>query len=99
MALYTIHYSSEFSSSESSHVKGKFDSQAGSKDMHGDATLRPVWHTFRVHASFDKQQGITGIGLILRATNKAGRDGVAALHMTGRDRWLPDDDGEQFQPV
>ena len=96
MALYTIHYSSEFSSSESSHVKGKFDSQAGSKDMHGDATLRPVWLTFRVDASFDKQQGITGIGLILRATNKAGRDGAVVARFSESYIGLPIQAGEQF---
>jgi hypothetical protein len=62
--FYTIHCSSEFSTSESSDAKGKFDSQAGSKDMHGDAILRPVWRTVRVDASFEKEKGITGIGLI-----------------------------------
>jgi ribonuclease HI len=91
--LYEV---AEFSSSESSDAKGKFDSQAGSKDMHGDATLRPVWHTFRVDASFDKQQGITGIGLILRATNKAGRDGAVVARFSESYIGLPIQAGEQF---
>ena len=64
--------------------------------MHGDATLRPVWHTFRVDASFDKQQGITGIGLILRATNKAGRDGAVVARFSESYIGLPIQAGEQF---
>lgn len=64
--------------------------------MHGDATLRPVWHTFRVDASFDNQQGITGIGLILRATNKAGRDGAVVARFSESYIGLPIQAGEQF---
>ena len=64
--------------------------------MHGDATLRPVWHTFRVDASFAKQQGITGIGLILRATNKAGRDGAVMARFSESYIGLPTQAGEQF---
>jgi ribonuclease HI len=40
------------------------------------SATRPIWHTFRVDASFEKQHGITGIGLVLRATHKPGRDGA-----------------------
>jgi ribonuclease HI len=75
---------------------GEFDSQAGSEDMHSNATLRPVWHTFRVDASFDKQRGITGIGLILRATNKAGRDGAVVARFSEAYIGLPIQAGEQF---
>jgi hypothetical protein len=57
--------------------------------MHGDATLRPVWHTFRVDASFDKQRGITGIGLVLLATNKAGRDGAVVARFSESYIGLP----------
>ena len=64
--------------------------------MHGDATLRPVWQTFRVDASFDKQQGITGIGLILRATNKAGREGAVVARFSESYIGLPIQAGEQF---
>ena len=64
--------------------------------MHGDATLRPVWRTFRVDASFDKQQGITGIGLILQATNKAGRDGAVVARFSESYIGLPIQAGEQF---
>ena len=64
--------------------------------MHGDATLRPVWRTFRVDASFDKQQGITGIGLILQATNKAGRDGTVVARFSESYIGLPIQAGEQF---
>jgi ribonuclease HI len=77
-------------------AEGEFDSQAGSKDMHGDATLRPDWHTFRVDASFDKQRGITGIGLILRATNKAGREGAVGARFSESYIGLPIQAGEQF---
>jgi ribonuclease HI len=75
---------------------GEFDSQAGSKDMHGNAILRPVWHTFRVDASFDKQRGITGIGLILRATDKGGRDGTVVARFSEAYIGLPIQAGEQF---
>ncbi|HEY4841622.1 MAG TPA: ribonuclease H family protein [Terriglobales bacterium] len=64
--------------------------------MQGDATLRPIWHTFRVDASFDKQQGITGIGLILRATNKAGRDGAVVARFSESYIGPPSRAGEQF---
>ena len=64
--------------------------------MHGDATLRPVWHTFRVDASSDREQGITGIGLILRATNKAGRDGAVVARFSESYIGLPIRAGEQF---
>lgn len=64
--------------------------------MHGNAALRPVWHTFRVDASFDKQRGITGIGLILRATNKAGRDGEVVARFSEAFIGLPIQAGEQF---
>ena len=64
--------------------------------MHGDATLRPVWYTFRVDASFDKQRGITGIGLILRATHKAGRDGAVVARFSESYIGLPTQAGEQF---
>lgn len=64
--------------------------------MHGNAALRPVWHTFRVDASFDKQRGITGIGLILRATNKAGRDGEVVARFSEAYIGLPIQAGEQF---
>lgn len=64
--------------------------------MHCDAALRPVWHTFRVDASFDKQRGITGIGLILRATNKAGRDGGVVARFSEAYIGLPIQAGEQF---
>lgn len=40
------------------------------------SATRPMWHTFRVDASFEKQHGLTGIGLVLRATHKPGRDGA-----------------------
>ena len=75
---------------------GEFDSQAGSKDMHSNATCRPVWHTFRVDASFDKQRGITGIGLIVRVTNKAGRDGEVVARFSEAYIGLPTQAGEQF---
>ena len=65
-------------------------------DMYGKATLRPVWHTFRVDASFDKQRGITGIGLILRATNKPGRDGAVLARFSEAYIGLPVQAGEQF---
>jgi ribonuclease HI len=65
-------------------------------NMHGDATIRPVWHTFRVDASFDKQRGITGIGLILRATNKASRDGAVVARFSESYIGLPPQAGEQF---
>ena len=65
-------------------------------DMYGKATLRPVWHTFRVDASFDKQRGITGIGLILRATNKAGRDGAVVARFSEAYIGLPIQAAEQF---
>jgi ribonuclease HI len=77
-------------------AKDKFDSQVGSKDMHGDATLRPVWHTFRVDASFDKQRGITGIGLILQASNQAGRDGAVVTRFSESYIGLPIQAGEPF---
>jgi ribonuclease HI len=77
-------------------AEGEFDSQAGSKDMHGDATLRPDWHTFRVDGSFDKQRGITGIGLILRATNKAGREGAVVARFSESYIGLPIQAGQQF---
>ena len=64
--------------------------------MHGDAILRPVWRTFRVDASFDKQKGITGIGLILQATNKAGRDGTVVARFSESYIGLPIQAGEQF---
>ena len=64
--------------------------------MHGDATLRPVWRTFRVDASFDKQQGITGIELILQATNKAGWDGTVVARFSESYIGLPIQAGEQF---
>jgi ribonuclease HI len=66
------------------------------KDMHGNAILRPVWHTVRVDASFDKQRGITGIGLILRATDKAGRDGAVVARFSEAYSGLPIQAGEQF---
>lgn len=75
---------------------GEFDSQAGSTNMHGETTLRPVWYTFRVDASFDKQRGITGIGLILRATNKPGRDGAVVARFSEAYTELPVQAGEQF---
>ena len=46
------------------------------KGMPAVSATRPIWHTFRVDASFEKQHGITGIGLVLRATHKPGRDGA-----------------------
>ena len=55
-----------------------------------------VLHTFRVDASFDKQQGITSIGLILRATNKAGRDGAVVAGFSESYIGLPIRAGEQF---
>ena len=67
--------------------------------MHGDAILRPVWRTVRVDASCDKEKGITGIGLILRATNKAGRDrAVVARFSESYISYigLPSRAGEQF---
>src|SRR5215831_13519251 len=64
--------------------------------MHGGTTLRPVWHTFRVDASFDNQRGITGIGLILRATNKPGRDGTVLASFSEAYLGLPVQVGEQF---
>ena len=64
--------------------------------MHSNATLRPVWHTFRVDASFDKQRGITGIGLILRATNRPGRDGTVLAEFSEAYIGLPVQAGEQF---
>jgi len=64
--------------------------------MHSNATLRPVWHTFRVDASFDQQRGITGIGLILRATNKPGRDGTVLAEFSEAYIGLPVQAGEQF---
>jgi ribonuclease HI len=75
---------------------GEFDSKAGSEEMHGSPILRPVWHTFRVDASFDKQRGITGIGLILRATDKAGRDGPVVARFSEAYIGLPIQAGEQF---
>ena len=75
---------------------GEFDSQAGSKNMPGNATLRPVWHTFRVDASFHQQRGITGIGLILRATNKPGRDGAVVARFSESYIGLPVQVGEEF---
>ena len=77
-------------------ASGEFDSQAGSKNMHENATLRPVWHTFRVDASFHKQKGITGIGLILRATNKPGRDGAVVARFSEAYIGLPVQIGEEF---
>ena len=74
----------------------EFDSQAGNKNMHSKATLRPFWHTFRVDASFDKQRGITGIGLILRAANKPGRDGAVVARFSEAYIGLPVQAGEQF---
>ena len=74
----------------------EFDSQAGNKNMHSKATLRPFWHTFRVDASFDKQRGITGIGLILRATDKPGRDGAVVARFSEAYIGLPVQAGEQF---
>ena len=64
--------------------------------MYGKATLRPVWHTFRVDASFDKQRGITGIGLVLLATNKAGRDGAVVARFSEAYIGLPIQAAEQF---
>ena len=64
--------------------------------MHRNAALRLVWHTFRVDASFDKQRGITGIGLILRATSKAGRDGEVVARFSEAYIGLPIQAGEQF---
>jgi hypothetical protein len=64
--------------------------------MHRNPTLRPVWHTFRVDASFDKQRGITGIGLILRTTNKPGRDGAVVARFSEAYIGLPVQAGEQF---
>ena len=69
---------------------------AGSENMHGNATLRPVWHTFRVDASFDRQQSITGIGLILRATNKPRRDGTVLASFSEAYIGLPVQAGEQL---
>jgi ribonuclease HI len=74
----------------------EFDSQAGSENMHGNAILRPVWHTFRVDASFDQQRRITGIGLILRATDKGGRDGAFVARFSEAYIGLPTQAGEQF---
>ncbi len=64
--------------------------------MHRNTALRPVWHTFRVDASFDAPRGITGIGLILRATNKAGRDGEVVARFSEAYMGLPIQAGEQF---
>ena len=64
--------------------------------MHGNAVVRPVWHTFRVDASFNQQRGITGIGLILRATNKAGREGEVVARFSEAYIGLPVQAGEQF---
>ncbi len=64
--------------------------------MQANATPRPVWHTFRVDASFDKQRGITGIGLIVRATNKAGRDGEVVARFSEAYIGLPIQAAEQF---
>ena len=77
-------------------ANGEFDPRAGSKKMHGETAPRPVWHTFRVDASFDKQRGITGIGLILRATNKPGRDGAVVARFSEAYTMLPPQAGEQF---
>jgi ribonuclease HI len=64
--------------------------------MYGNATLRPVWHTFRVDASFNKQRGITGIGLVLQATNKAGRDGAVVARFSEAYMGVPIQAAEQF---
>ncbi len=64
--------------------------------MYGKATLRPVWHTFRVDASFDKRRSITGIGLVLLATNKAGRDGAVVARFSEAYIGLPIQAAEQF---
>ena len=64
--------------------------------MDGEATVRPVWHTFRVDASFDQRRGITGIGLVLQATNKAGRDGPVVARFSEAYIGLPTQAAEQF---
>jgi ribonuclease HI len=74
----------------------ELDSQAGSKNMQGDTTPRPVWHTFRVDASFHQQRGITGIGMVLQATNKPGRDGTVLAKFSEAYTGLPVQIGEQF---
>jgi ribonuclease HI len=72
------------------------DSQRLGKEPDWEAADRPVWYTFRVDASFDRQRGITGIGLILRATNKKGRDGQVMARFSEAYTGLPDSVGEQF---
>jgi ribonuclease HI len=64
--------------------------------MQGDTALRPVWHTFRVDASFHEQRGVTGIGLVLQATNKPGRDGTVLAKFSEAYTGLPVQIGEQF---
>jgi len=64
--------------------------------MRGETRLRPVWHTFRVDASFNQQRGITGIGLVLQVTNKPGRDGVVVARFSEAYTGLPVQVGEQF---
>ena len=96
VAVYTIHYYLNSAlSSESADANRQLE-KLTLKNMHGNATLRPVWHTFRVDASFDKQRGITGIGLILRATNKPGRDGAVLARFSEAYIGLPVQAGEQF---
>ena len=74
----------------------ELDCQGGSENIEGDATVRPVWHTFRVDASFHQQRGITGIGLVLQATNKPGRDGTVLAKFSEAYTGLPVQIGEQF---
>jgi len=45
---------------------------------------------------FHKQRGITGIGLILRTTNKPGRDGAVVARFSEAYIGLPVQAGEQF---
>jgi ribonuclease HI len=64
--------------------------------LNANAVPRPVWHTFRVDASFEYQRRITGIGLILRATNKKGRDGQVLATFCEAYIGFPDGIGEPF---
>jgi ribonuclease HI len=70
--------------------------EVSSNGADASATPRPVWHTFRVDASFDRRRRITGIGLILRATNKKRRDGQVLASFSEAYIGFPDGVGEQF---
>jgi ribonuclease HI len=59
------------------------------------STARPIWYTFRVDASFDRH-GITGVGLVLRATQKSGRDGGVIASYGEAYADLPTHAGEEL---